>query len=139
MAVYTLFSRTFGSNLHAHRLVNDRGGIVIHTHALIHDNPSPSSSDVRVHMCAGRVGGVVLVLRDIQQIHELREQLKGQSAFNAIVGKNHGMREIYGLIEQGSGFHRFGACSRREWNRKRIGSARNPSAKSAAKSSICNR
>ena len=51
-------------------------------------------------MCAGRVGGVVLALRDIQQIHELREQLKGQSAFNAIVGKNHGMREIYGLIEQ---------------------------------------
>jgi len=26
VAVYTLFSRTFGSNLHAHRLVNDRGG-----------------------------------------------------------------------------------------------------------------
>jgi DNA-binding NtrC family response regulator len=49
---------------------------------------------------AGRVGGVVLALRDIQQIHELREQLKGQSAFNAIVGKNHRMREIYGLIEQ---------------------------------------
>jgi hypothetical protein len=31
---------------------------------------------------AGRVGGVVLALRDIQQIHELREQLKGQSAFS---------------------------------------------------------
>lgn len=48
----------------------------------------------------GRPGGVVLALRDIQQIHELREQLKGHSAFHAIIGKNHEMREIYRLIEQ---------------------------------------
>ena len=39
---------------------------------------------------AARLGGLVLALRDIQQIHELREQLKGQSAFNAIVGKTRG-------------------------------------------------
>jgi two-component system, NtrC family, response regulator HydG len=36
----------------------------------------------------------------VQQIHDLRQQLKGQSAFHAIIGKNHKMREIYGLIEQ---------------------------------------
>jgi two-component system, NtrC family, response regulator HydG len=48
----------------------------------------------------GDPGGVVVALRDVQQIHELRQQLKGQSAFHAITGKNHKMREIYGLIEQ---------------------------------------
>jgi two-component system response regulator HydG len=49
---------------------------------------------------SGGPGGVVIALRDIQQLHELREQLKGQSAFHAIIGKNHKMREIYDLIEQ---------------------------------------
>ena len=53
----------------------------------------------------GVPAGVVIALRDIQQIHELREQLKGQSAFNAIVGKNHKMREIYRLIEQVADSH----------------------------------
>jgi PAS domain S-box-containing protein len=48
----------------------------------------------------GGRSGVVIALRDIQQIHELREQLKGESAFHAIVGKNHRMKEIYRLIEQ---------------------------------------
>lgn len=48
----------------------------------------------------GSPGGVVVALRDIQQMHELREQLKGQSTFNAIIGKNLKMREIYRLIEQ---------------------------------------
>ncbi|MGN6735768.1 MAG: sigma-54 interaction domain-containing protein [Candidatus Binatia bacterium] len=54
---------------------------------------------------AGGLGGVVIALRDVQQIHELREQLKGQSEFNAIIGKNHKMREIYGLIEQVADSH----------------------------------
>jgi PAS domain S-box-containing protein len=45
-------------------------------------------------------GGVVIALRDVQQIHELREQLKGQSLSNGIVGKSHKMKEIYSLIEQ---------------------------------------
>jgi PAS domain S-box-containing protein len=45
-------------------------------------------------------GGVVIALRDIQQIHELREQLKGQSGSKGIVGKSHKMKEIYSLIEQ---------------------------------------
>ena len=48
----------------------------------------------------GDPGGVVVALRDLQQIHDLRQQLKGQSAFHAIIEKNHKMREIYGLIEQ---------------------------------------
>ena len=48
----------------------------------------------------GVPGGIVVALRDVQQIHDLRQQLKGQSAFHAIIGKSHKMREIYGLIEQ---------------------------------------
>lgn len=54
---------------------------------------------------AGQPGGVVIALRDIQQIHDLREQLKGESAFHEIIGKNHRMREIYRLIEQVADSH----------------------------------
>jgi PAS domain S-box-containing protein len=49
---------------------------------------------------AGGPGGVVIALHDVQQIHELREQLKGQSASDAIIGKNHKMGQVYRLIEQ---------------------------------------
>jgi transcriptional regulator with PAS, ATPase and Fis domain len=53
----------------------------------------------------GGRGGVVIALRDMQQIHELREQLKGESAFHAMIGKNHRMKEIYRLIEQVADAH----------------------------------
>jgi len=44
--------------------------------------------------------GVVVVFRDIQEIRELREQLKGRSGLHQLIGKSHKMQEIYRLIEQ---------------------------------------
>jgi len=49
---------------------------------------------------AGEQAGAVVVFRDIQEIRELREQLKGRSHFHQLIGKNHKMQEIYRLIEQ---------------------------------------
>lgn len=48
----------------------------------------------------GAEGGIVVVFRDIQEVHDLREQLKGRSGFHQLIGKNHRMIEIYRLIEQ---------------------------------------
>jgi len=51
----------------------------------------------------GEQPGIVVVFRDIQEIRELREQLKGRSRFDQLVGKNHRVQEIYRLIEQVAG------------------------------------
>ena len=48
----------------------------------------------------GKQTGVVVVFRDIQEIRELREQLKGRSGLHQLIGKNHKMQAIYRLIEQ---------------------------------------
>jgi len=47
----------------------------------------------------GKRTGIVVVFRDIQEILELREHLKGRSRFHQLIGKNHKMREIYHLIK----------------------------------------
>ncbi len=49
---------------------------------------------------SGERAGVVVVFRDIQEIRELREQLKGRSRFHQLIGKNHKMENVYRLIEQ---------------------------------------
>jgi PAS domain S-box-containing protein len=49
---------------------------------------------------AGERTGVVVVFRDIQEIRDLREQLRGRHQFHQLIGKNHRMQEIYRLIEQ---------------------------------------
>ncbi len=48
----------------------------------------------------GRHAGVVVVFRDIQELKELTEQVKGRATFAGLIGKNHRMRQIYRLIEQ---------------------------------------
>lgn len=49
---------------------------------------------------AGAESGVVVVFRDIQEIRNLREQLKGRSCFHQLIGKSHKMQNIYRLIQQ---------------------------------------
>lgn len=48
----------------------------------------------------GEQAGVVVVFHDIQEIKELREQLKGRSRFHQLIGKNHKMQDVYRLVEQ---------------------------------------
>ncbi len=48
----------------------------------------------------GEPAGAVLVFRDISEIRQLREELKGRYRFHALVGKSRRMREIYELVEQ---------------------------------------
>ena len=49
---------------------------------------------------AGERTGVVVLFRDIQEVRDLREQLRGRHQFHQLIGKNHRMQEIYRLIEQ---------------------------------------
>lgn len=51
-------------------------------------------------LAEGEQPGIVVVFRDIQEIRQLREQLKGRSRFHQLVGKNHKIQQIYRLIEQ---------------------------------------
>ncbi len=51
----------------------------------------------------GERPGAVVVFRDIQEIRQLREQLKGRSRFHQLVGKNHKVQQIYRFIEQVAG------------------------------------
>ena len=48
----------------------------------------------------GEPVGAVVVFRDISEIRQLREELKGRYQFHALFGKNRRMRELYELIEQ---------------------------------------
>lgn len=57
-----------------------------------------------LHDPQGKQTGIVVVFRDIQEIRELREQLKGRSGLHQLIGKNHKMQAIYRLIEQVAGF-----------------------------------
>jgi PAS domain S-box-containing protein len=49
---------------------------------------------------AGSRAGVVVVFRDVEDLRELSEHAHGRARFEGLIGKNHRMREIYGLIEQ---------------------------------------
>ncbi len=53
-----------------------------------------------VREAGGRRAGVVVVFRDIQELKELTEQVKGRATFAGLIGKNHRMRQIYRLVEQ---------------------------------------
>ncbi len=49
------------------------------------------------------VGGVVrvaMIVHDVSELRELRHELEGRYEFHNIIGKNHRMQELYGLIEQ---------------------------------------
>jgi len=48
----------------------------------------------------GRVGGAVVVLRDITRERELEATLERRSGMHALVGGSHAMQELYRLIEQ---------------------------------------
>jgi len=47
----------------------------------------------------GQEQGVVLILRDLTEIVNLKRQLVVRQSFHGIIGKNHRMRELYQLIE----------------------------------------
>ncbi|MFO7899271.1 MAG: sigma 54-interacting transcriptional regulator [Planctomycetota bacterium] len=49
---------------------------------------------------AGEVARVAVMLHDISELHELRQELEERYEFHNIIGKNHQMREIFGLIDQ---------------------------------------
>ena len=46
-----------------------------------------------------RFMGAVLVVRDITRLIDLERELRGRNQFHQIIGKNHNMQEIYGLLE----------------------------------------
>ncbi len=48
----------------------------------------------------GVVVRVAMILHDVSELRELRHELEGRYEFHNIIGKNHRMQEIYGLIEQ---------------------------------------
>ena len=47
----------------------------------------------------GEVTGAVETFRDLSRVKILTDQLKGRYSFRNIIGKSHGMQEIYNLIE----------------------------------------
>jgi len=49
---------------------------------------------------AGSQIGVVMIFKDISEIVQLKEQLKGRYRFHRLIGKSKPMQEIYQLIEQ---------------------------------------
>jgi len=48
----------------------------------------------------GKVGGAVVVLRDITRERELETTLERRSGMHALIGTSHAMQELYRLIEQ---------------------------------------
>jgi PAS domain S-box-containing protein len=49
---------------------------------------------------AGTARGVVLILRDVTELQDMRRQLAGDGSFHGLVGRHPQMREIYDLVEQ---------------------------------------
>ncbi|MBI2501675.1 MAG: sigma 54-interacting transcriptional regulator [Candidatus Latescibacteria bacterium] len=47
----------------------------------------------------GMEQGVVLILRDLTEIENLRRQLQGRHRFHGLIGKDHRLLELYQLIE----------------------------------------
>jgi len=47
----------------------------------------------------GRHRGIVVLFRDISQIHDLKKKLSERYCFHSLIGKARRMQEIYGLIE----------------------------------------
>ena len=54
----------------------------------------------RLYERDGRVGGAVVVLRDVTHLRELEVRLESRSRLLGIVGRGHVMQEIFGLIEE---------------------------------------
>jgi len=48
----------------------------------------------------GQVARVAVILHDVSELHELRQELEDRYEFQHIIGHNHRMREIFTLIEQ---------------------------------------
>ncbi|MCZ6677610.1 MAG: sigma 54-interacting transcriptional regulator [Candidatus Poribacteria bacterium] len=57
-------------------------------------NLHPMVDDVGVQI------GVVMIFKDVSEIEQLKEQLKGRYRFHRLIGKSKPMQEIYQLIEQ---------------------------------------
>ncbi|MBI3078264.1 MAG: sigma 54-interacting transcriptional regulator [Deltaproteobacteria bacterium] len=51
----------------------------------------------------GQRAGIMVVLRDIQDLHELREQLIDRFRFHHLIGKSRPMQAVYQLIRQVAG------------------------------------
>ena len=49
---------------------------------------------------AGDVARVAVILHDVSELHELRQELEGRYEFHNIIGKGHKMQAVYSLIEQ---------------------------------------
>jgi PAS domain S-box-containing protein len=48
----------------------------------------------------GTERGVVVILRDVTELESMRGKLAGEGTFHGLIGRHHGMREIYDLVEQ---------------------------------------
>ena len=48
----------------------------------------------------GKNIGIIVLLRDVTQVSELQKKLEDRYHFHNLIGKNHRMQEIYGLIEE---------------------------------------
>ena len=49
---------------------------------------------------AGEVARVAVMLQDVSELHDLREELEERYEFHNIIGKNHRMQEVFALIDQ---------------------------------------
>ena len=49
---------------------------------------------------AGDIARVAVILHDVSELYELRQELEGRYEFHNIIGKGHEMQAIYSLIEQ---------------------------------------
>jgi PAS domain S-box-containing protein len=54
----------------------------------------------RLYDTDGRVGGAVVVIRDITRVRELEVRLENRTRLHAIIGRSHLMQEIFTLIEE---------------------------------------
>ncbi len=54
----------------------------------------------RLYEQDGRVGGAVVVLRDVTQVRELEVRLESRARLQGIIGRSHVMQEIFTLIEE---------------------------------------
>ncbi len=44
--------------------------------------------------------GIVIILRDVTELESMRGRLAGEGTFHGLIGRHHGMRGIYELVEQ---------------------------------------
>jgi len=49
---------------------------------------------------AGDIERVAVILHDVSELYELRQELEGRYEFHNIIGKGHEMQAVYSLIEQ---------------------------------------